>query len=172
MFEAPSLITNIPDISQIYATNDLQYDDLNEAVEQIDANIFLDTMDADTCHRWERILDIPQAETLADRRYKIKSTLIASLPYSYRVVARQLLTLCPYGVDILVNDARDFIKVGIALRDDNLVRDIESYLDRVLPLNMVTEVEIIYNRYDFFNSWKHAELGAYTHYELRTEYFD
>ena len=52
MFNAPEVITMIPDIQKIYDINDSQCEQLEAAVETMDKNIFLDSMDEKTFDIW------------------------------------------------------------------------------------------------------------------------
>ena len=99
MFNAPEIFSNIPDIAQIYEINDSQSDELDEALEQLDNNIFLDKMDVETCARWEDILEITSFDDdkIEDRRFRIKLKILEKLPYSYRVIIKRLDFLCPDG---------------------------------------------------------------------------
>ena len=59
MFDAPKIITQIPDIAQIYSINDKQAAEIEEAIEQLEGNIILDTMSEENTKDWERFLKLP-----------------------------------------------------------------------------------------------------------------
>ena len=83
MFNAPEVITMIPDIKKIYDINDTQCEQLEASVETLDKNIFLDTMDESTIERWEKILEIfPfDDDTLNDRRFRVKGKVISEFEF-------------------------------------------------------------------------------------------
>ena len=173
MFNAPDIITNIPEIAQIYAINDKQSYDLDLAIERMDQNIFLDTMDESTIARWEKMLQfVPLAtDTIEDRRFRVKSKVIEKLPYSYRVILKKLDTLCPLGYAFVMNDSKTDVAVKLALKTKNMINDVDVLLDQMLPLNMTYSVIVMWNSYEILSNMKHDELSAYTHKSLREDVF-
>ncbi len=135
MFNAPQIIGGINDIAQIYTINDAQCQELDAAVERMDANISLDNMDEDTIIRWEKMLEITPLdnESLRSRSFRIKTKVTEKLPYSYRVLKRMLdnlcgennyiLTLCKYSLECQIYDSA-------------IWGSVEELLESVLPLNI------------------------------------
>ena len=58
MFYAPEIIMNIKDIAEIYKINDSQEAELENAVEILENNIFLEKMGEQMIARWEKMLQI------------------------------------------------------------------------------------------------------------------
>ena len=117
MFEAPEIIKNIPDIKQIYDINEMQGDTLDQTVEQIDSDMNIDEMDASTVERWETILKIVPArsDTLDVRRFRIKTKITDSMPYTYRALERKLDDMCAGAYDIMIDRVNQSIKVNLFL---------------------------------------------------------
>lgn len=139
MFEAPAIIKSIPDIAKIYEINDRQSSDLDAALDALDANIFIDTMDADMTSKWERILDLYPAagDALSDRRARVKLKILERLPYSYRVIVSKVEAMCRELYDLQLDDART--ELSVIARFDTLRQSeiMEEMLERCLPLNMI-----------------------------------
>ena len=173
MFNAPEIFTNIPDIAQIYAINDAQIEELERAVEQMDSNIFLDTMDKETIERWENILMLNPMDndTLEDRRFRVKSKILEKLPYSYRVIIRKLDALCPDGYTFIINDSKTNVETKLALKSKKMISDVERFLDEVLPLNMTFVVSIMWNQYSLLAGHTYRELAEYTQGDIREAVF-
>ena len=170
-FDAPGIIENIPDIATIYETNDEQADELDEAIETLDDNIFLDDMHEDQIVRWENILKISPAtdDSWDDRRFRVKTKVLERLPYSYRVIINKLETLVPDGLEISVDADRLHLDISLALRSVKMLADVEEMVEKMLPLNMTFTIIILYNQYSIYiNRWTHGQMHAYTHEQLRS----
>lgn len=174
MFNAPIFISNIPDIKQIYLLNEQQGIELDEAIQRLNNNIFLNWMDEETCSRWEKILGLNRYDddSLDDRRYRIKSKVLERLPYSIRVIIDKLDVLCPNGYSLQINDAKTEINIQITLKSSKALRDVSEFLDNVVPLNMIYAVTVMYNSHKVLSDHTHSELGLYTHAQLLDHVFD
>lgn len=171
MFNAPEIIARIPDIAQIYIINQEQEDDLEAARDRLENNIFISTMDEETIQRWETMLDITPLdnEKVEERRFRIKSRIMEKIPYSYRVIFRKIQTLCVEGFLIEVNEKRTGIVVKLALHSKRMIEDVRKMLDETLPLNMVFDVSILWNRYVDFNKWTYGKMAERTYRQVREE---
>lgn len=171
MFNAPVIITNIPDIAQIYAINDRQCNDLDIAVEVMEQNLYLDTMNEDAISRWEGMLEIIPLDDdkLEDRRFRVKSKVLERLPYSIRVLRRRLDTLCPDGYVMTIDDNRIQISIQLTLKSKKMIQDVEKLLDEILPLNMYFELSILWNQWNTVKAFTYGQLSGRTWRELREE---
>lgn len=143
MFEAPEIFKQIPDIAQIYTINDRQSLQLDAATQELEDNLFLETMSEEQTGHWETILNIlpSNSDTLKDRRMRVKTKILERLPYSYRVICSRLTELCPNGYTLLINDTRTELKVVAELDSNRQIDILEEFLDSTLPVNICFEVE-------------------------------
>ena len=171
MFDAPKIFSNIPDIAQIYEINDKQSDGLDEAINQLNDDIFLDTMSESKTERWEKMLSITHQDndTISDRRFRIKAKVLEKLPYSYRVIINKLNTLCPNGYTFELSEDRIKVSVKLVLDSKKMINDVKDMLERMLPLNMLYSVEILYNTYAVLSGKTYDYLSSYTYQNLRDE---
>lgn len=174
MFNAPVIITNIPDIEQIYRVNDAQCEDLDAAIERMDQNLFLDTMNEEVIVRWENILGITPLDDdkVEDRRFRIKSKVMERLPYSFRVISHKLDTLCPNGYVMTISEDRTEIHIRLMLKSKKMIKDVGELMEDILPLNMFFNVTIAWNQHIVYATKKYGELKQYTHKMMREEIMD
>lgn len=174
MFNAPEVITDIPDIKLIYDINEKQGAALDNAVEGLDKDMFVSTMDEDTCVRWEKILDIDvdNDSTLEDRRLAVQLKVMERLPYSYRVILQKLQAIAPEGVAMVLADDRKSIEVKLSLKARKQQEIVYEYLDRVVPLDMLIAVSVIFNSHNTLGRFTHTQLHGYTQKQLREEVFN
>ena len=171
MFNAPNLIIQIPDIAQIYAINEEQGEQLDNDVEQINNDIFVDSMGDDVLKHWEKIfsIEVKDDASLEDRRFKVKSKLIERLPYSYRVMISKLNAMLPFGYDLYLNEDLTYMQVKVNLVTKYTLPDVQEFLEEIAPLNMFLEVILKYNTYGVLNQFTHGALGSYAYGQLVDE---
>lgn len=169
MFEAPEIIKNIPDIKQIYDINEMQGDTLDQTVEQIDSDMNIDEMDASTMERWETILKIVPArsDTLDVRRFRIKTKITDSMPYTYRALERKLDDMCAGAYDIVIDRINQSIKVNLGLASQKKINDVMNMLEEMVPLDMIIDTSVLYNAHGYLAQYPHCILAQFTHKELR-----
>lgn len=142
MFDAPEIIKQIPDIRQIYAINDTQSDEIDKALDDLENDIFVDTMTEEVTEHWEEFLSLTKqtGDTLSDRRTRVKAKILERLPYSYRVLARKIAELCEEVYSIELNDDRTGMEVyALFDRESQLLAMLEM-LESCLPLSVIYRV--------------------------------
>ena len=169
MFNAPQIITQIPDIAELYDINEDQCDDLDDAVQELDDDLFLSDMHESFIARWEKILGItPGADdTLPIRRFRIITQMMDKLPYSYRVLCEKLDALCPGGYELELTDNKTNANILIAVGSLSAQDSVSELLDRVLPLMMTYSISTLYTRYGRLTRYTHNELATRTHQQIR-----
>ena len=174
MFNAPEIIKNISEIVTIYNHNDVQEEELNNFINEMDDNISLDDMKESGIKKWEKILKVNHFDddTLEERRFRVKAKRLEKLPYSYRVIRRKLNILCGDNYTFDIDDKRSSVSVKIGLKSKRMKTDVISFLDDVLPLNMIFSVSILYNQHYKFKSLKYGEMKKYKHNDLREKVFE
>lgn len=174
MFEAPEIIMKIPDIAELYGINDVQNQNLEETVEEMGKNMFLDQMEEPMVARWEAMLKITPLgnETLNDRRFRVKTKAVGKPPYSLRVIKRKLDTICPEANTMTVSAGEEKVEIKLALKSKKMLEDVRELMEETLPLNMVYNVEIIWNQHLTLSKFTHGELRGSTHKSIREEVFE
>ena len=171
MFDAPVILKQIPDIDKIYEINEGQITELTGDVDQINDDLFVDTMSDDALKHWEKIygLTVYNDESLNDRRVKVKGKMLEKLPYSYRVILRNLDTLLPNGYEFAIDQDLLSVTVKVNLTDKYLIANVTQLMEDTVPLNMLLTVELLYNTYAVLGLHTHAELASYTYQGLNDE---
>lgn len=168
MFRAPEILADIPDLKQMYAINEKQISELQSHIEQMDNNIFLDTMDETQTARWEGMLCIipDDNETLEERRFAVKTKVFGNQNYTFKVLQKKMIALCG---DIEVTRTYRHVSVKVALSSAKMASRIDELLDEVLPLDMTYEVIILYNTWDDISKYTWGELSKYTWQQIKTD---
>ena len=173
LFDAPQIFMQIPDIKQLYEINDGQERDLDTAVEELENNLFFETMGEENVKKWEALLQsmVPDSDTLDDRRLRVKAKTLEKMPYTYRTLVRRLETLCPDGYKIETFDEENgpYMNIKVALKSKRMIDAVQELLEECLPLNVSINVMIMYNTYEVLEGFAYEELEKFTYEQLREE---
>ena len=107
-------------------------------------------------------------DTLDERKFRILSRMNQELPYTMLKLKESLTTLCGEdGFFIELRSEDYYIKVKLALSNKNNYQEVSDLLTKMIPANLIQEVQIMYNGHKILKEFTHAELGIKTHEELR-----
>ena len=169
----PQVVKNIKEYKAIM--NDAEQPEIVVGWRNID-NIwydqFIDSLTDNGCDRWEKMLKIqPKAtDTVEIRRFRIKTKLNEDLPYTYNALVHMLNNLCGEGhYTIQIDNDKYKIKILIELTVKRMRDEVESTIKRIIPANLILEVDLRYNQHKTLAKYTYKQLSKYTHIELREE---
>ena len=173
----PNILDYLPqflkDIKEMVAHADGENPELAylwEAIEQAWNDQFLYTMGEYGIQRWENIIGItPLAtETLEDRRFRIINRLNSNVDYTYRRVWEHLAQMC--GADGFTMEYIAEIwtlQIRVMLHQKHMYSEMRRWLLEIRPLNIILDIDLLYNTHRILSQFTHAHLSQYTHAELR-----
>ena len=83
---------------------------------------------------------------------------------------QQLILLCGENGYKLVLDIEKYtMTVKVALISKNMMESVKALLEQVVPCNILLEVGLLYNTYQFLEAYTYEQLGTYTYGDLREE---
>lgn len=170
----PPFMVRYDEMNQILTTEEAQFQDVEDTHNMMVDNRFIVSCDETGIARFEDMLGIsPLAnDTLEGRRFRVLTYWNKVLPYNYAYLDNQLESLCGRGkYRINLNTAALTLIVKIALSVQNMFTDCEKLIRSIVPCNVVTEVQLMYNTHEDLALHTHGELASYTHQQLRTEEF-
>lgn len=169
----PEYLREYEEIQVISRVQQLAAEQLWKDVESMWANQFIATLDEDGCRRWERMLGIRNKDTysLKDRRNKIAILMTDQRPYTLRNLKNRLAAICGgkdgYEIDIDYVNCR--ILVNVSLGAKNRIADVRKMLQEMLPANMTSNTELLYNTYKVLSEFAYGEFLPYTYEQLRSD---
>lgn len=122
--------------------------------------------------RRERMLNIfpSGSDTLETRKFRLLTFYNQQAPYTRRVLRNLLTALCgENGYTLSIDAVNKIIRVRVELTVRGMFNAVQDLLERIVPANMVIDVQLRYNQYNKFSSFTHAQLAAFTHNQLRNE---
>ncbi len=172
MRKIPDVLKDVREIKALIDTENIEMNLLNAALALYLNNTFVETADSYGIGRWEAMLQIvPKlTDTLDERRFRVLSRINERLPFTIRSLEQQLATLCgPSGYTVELLHEQYLLKVRVELTAKSKLEDVRAMLTRVVPANIVIDLDLRYNRHSDFDGFTHEELSAYTHQQLRDE---
>lgn len=122
--------------------------------------------------RRERMLKITPftSDTLDERKFRLLTRYNEDIPYTVPNLRIQLTNLCGlngYKMNLINNTFTLIVKVElVAKRNLETVREM---LERVTPLNMIIDLDLMYNQHKTLHLYTHRQLQQFTQLALRNE---
>lgn len=168
----PEFMRDYKEIQQIMEVEQKEVGFLWDSTKKLLNEAFVNEESEMGASRWEKILYIVPKDTdnLLVRNFRIHGRLVEALPYTYRVLESTLKALCgENGYHIDSNYDKFVITIKVALTVKKLRQEIEALCERMIPLNLFIEVELMYNTHELLQPFTHQQLANSTHQQLRDE---
>lgn len=168
----PPILQNINTVKIIMYSED---EDINElffnASNLKNDQYFFDATEK-AIKRYEKMLSITSkaTETLDERRFRLFLRYNKQMPYTVTVLERQLTAICgANGYEMNLDYKNLVLTVKINLMAKNMFKEVENYLDNVVPLNVIIDLDLLYNQYYKLSKITHNQLSNFTQYQIRNE---
>jgi hypothetical protein len=143
---------------------------LNDNINVVLNNEFVQSSTEYGVERWEKLLEImpPAGQSLDDRKAVILLRLLERLPFTYRQLISFLNSNIGenlYTVDLYPDDYR--LTVILAIAVEALYDPVMAMLRRVVPANIILDLQINYNKHNYVGEFLHEELHPYTHWQIK-----
>ena len=167
----PLVIKRILEFEKIADAENPEINNLWTAHKDVLDNQFIKTLTEEGCKRWENILNIVPmgTDTLEDRRFRILARINADLPFTFRQLENMLYALCGdyYTCELVNNEYKLVIRLALSVKRQ--YDEVSSLLKKVVPANLLIDLDLLWNQYLTLEPFTHEELEIYTHQELREE---
>ena len=168
----PSFMQEHKEMQEIMKAEQPEIDLLWIAAEGVFADQFILDATTNGVSRWESMIGISPkgTDTLEERKFRILSELNQELPYTFRKLEQVLTTLCgPDGYLVRLFAAEYRVSVRVALNNSSNYSEVKNIVNKMIPANMMCNVELMYTTHDELKVFTHGEMTAYTHEQLRNE---
>ena len=168
----PEWLRDFSEMKKLARAEQDQAEKLWKSCESIWDNNFIDTLDSRGCDRWEAMLHIKPKDsyTLAERRNNIKSRVVEQRPFTVKKLRQMLEAICGAGkYELSIEPDKYKITCKIELTSKNMLSDVQELLARMVPANMVIDLNLKYNTYKMLTQFSHKQLKVYTQSQLREE---
>ena len=167
----PDIMRDYEEIKQITNAEQREMEALWKACDSLLKEAFVQTETEVGAERWEKILDIKPKDTdsLEVRNFRIMGRLVEDLPYTDRVFARQLAALCGEKgyTEELTAEKGLTMKIRVAITAKELKDEVVKLADRVVPANIILDIQLMYNTHRMLKRFTHGQLAAMTHTQVK-----
>lgn len=165
-------IKSTKEFQMIDKIEEIELDQLQDAIKDLIDDQFIESATLKGIERREKILKLTPFydDTLESRRFRILSQWNSSLPYTQRALINLLERLCgKEGYKFEIDFGSYTLKVRLALSVKRMEQEVATKIRKMVPANMIVNVELMYRKYEALKSYTHEQLATYTHYALREE---
>lgn len=167
---APPILQELEEYKALMSAEQQQIDTLWNLAHAFLDEALVDQATGEGLKRWEKILGITYLDTdeARVRRLRIQAKIMEDVPYTESVLRNILTGLCGkdnYSIDIKYEEYRVTIKV--ALVSKKLKDEVVTMAERVVPANMILDIDLMYNTYGILRGYTHRQLRQFTHRQLR-----
>lgn len=122
--------------------------------------------------RRERPLKIipKTSDTLDVRKFRLLSRYNEDIPYTVPNLRNQLANLCGtngYRMNLVNNTFTLIVKVELVAKQN--LDTVGELLERVVPLNMIIDLDLMYNQHKTLRQFTHRQLQQFKQAVLRNE---
>ncbi|AZK48784.1 putative phage tail protein [Paenibacillus lentus] len=168
----PPVLHEIKELVEIANIENHTLSELWNKVDDVLNNQFISSINTDGAERYEKMLNIsaPATDTLETRRFRILTKNQEQAPYTYKVTKQLLNSLLGEGhYEMTRNVAEKSLTVKVELTVKGQFEAVKVMLERITPQNMILTVELRCNQNSLLKQYRHSQLAAYTHQQLRSE---
>lgn len=165
------ILQEIKEIKIITDCDDTENAELNICINNLYKDQFITTTEV-AIKRYEDMLGIVAkgTESLEDRRFRVLATYNKQLPYTKIILKQNLNTLCgENGYSLTIDYANKILTVKVTLIAKSMYETVQSYLEGVIPMNLVVDLSLLYNQYFTLEQYTWMYLEQYTWEQLREE---
>jgi hypothetical protein len=160
------------DVQEVYRIESVEVQVLWDLLIKIFKEQYIYTADEYGLDQWEKILELqPEPTDSADtRRFVILAALLGQRPYTMIKLRELLDTLCGEGNYKIIEDFNNYrIKFKISLGVKKQRDIVANMLKQIIPMNLIFDVDLLYNRHIDLSRFTHKELAEFTHFALNQE---
>ena len=151
----PPVLKEVEELNNILDVQQSEIYNLKDSVDRMFKDQFIADATEQGLSKWEKIFGIqPKAtESESDRKFRIYTRLSEQLVLTLPRLKQQLGYLCNNDYSVSVKSNYD---------------DVAALLKRVVPANIIIDLDLLYNRYMDLN-YTHDYLSQYTYKQVRDE---
>lgn len=168
----PNVIKELEEFKQIMQAEQKQVDELWKFIYAILNEAFVDTAEDIGLKRWESILDIIPLDTDSAevRRMRIHARMLEDAPYTWNSFKQMLGGLCGEdGYTLELKKKEYTLVIKVALTSKKLKDEVVKMADRVVPANLILDIDLLYNTYELLKQITWGQATEKTYKDLRDE---
>lgn len=160
----PPFMQDVKEIKKIMNISQPEIEKINENIENILKDFFVMEASEEGVKRYEKIVKIKPklTDTLDKRKYDILSVYNQTLPFTLETLKQRLNALCGengYFINISYNEF--MLNLTLKLNNIKLLNTVSNMLENIVPVNMIINIYIDYNKWQDFCKLKWVQAKLY-----------
>lgn len=138
----PEFMKQFKEIQEIMKVEEQMLQGVEEQVETVLNNNFIEYCDEDGIKEFEKLLNIMPAteDTLENRKAVVLSRWNNELPYTLQTLCNRLNVLCGNSGYMLDTSKITDYHINCMVYDDTFLKQVEKLFDDIVPLNIYYEI--------------------------------
>lgn len=160
------------ELNELLSVTQFETTDIWRNIQNILDDQFILTATKNGIERWEKFLEIraKASETLDERRIIVLTRINEQRPFTIAVLRDLLDGLCGADAYSLTVYPQNFVlQIRLALPIKLRLDPIREMLERVVPVNIIIDLDLQYNSHSDITKFTHRELSKHMHSQLKDE---
>lgn len=169
---APPISRDAQGVQEVYRIESLEVQALWDILVEIFQEQFIRGATSFGLEAWEEIFNIPVPEdsTAEERRTMILIALAGQRPFTMIKLRELLDGICGVGGYKIIEDFTNYtvhfrVALGVKRQRDAM----SQLLKEILPMNLIYDIDLLYNRHIDLHRFTHKELAQFKHFQLNQE---
>lgn len=168
----PAIMQEVREFQQISVAENSELNLVWEELQNVLDDQFIRDATLNGVARREKPLKIipKTSDTLDVRKFRLLSRYNEDIPYTVPNLRNQLANLCGvngYRINLLNNTFTLIVKVELVAKQN--LDTVRELLERMVPLNMIIDCDLMYNQHKTLLVYTHRQLQQFTQFTLRNE---
>lgn len=168
----PIVLREFEEFKELFKAEQKEVDELWDMIYGILNEAFIDTAENTGLRRWETILNITplDTDTTEVRRMRIHARMVEDVPYTWNNFKKMLDSLCGEdGYTLELKNEEYTLVIKVALKNKKLKNEVADMCERVVPANLILDIDLLYNTYELLKSITWEQASAKTWQQMRDE---
>lgn len=168
----PNILKELEEFKQLMNAEQKQVDDLWNMIYKILNEAFIETAESDGLTRWETILNLTplDTDTAEVRRMRIHAKILEAVPYTWETLKQMFDGLCGEdGYKLELKNKEYTLVIKVALTSKRLKDEVVKMADRVVPANLILDIDLLYNTYELLKQITWGQATEKTYKDLKDE---
>lgn len=168
----PDILKEVREFQMLAAAENPEIELLSNALADGMDQQFIRTAKKHGIARLEKMIGIipKAADTLDERKFKLLAKYNENVPYTVPKLEEMLTTLCGAdGYSLEIDNSSFTLRVKVELTSKKNRSTVVELAERIVPVNMVVIVELMYNQWQMVTGFSWNDGSAKTWGQLREE---
>ncbi len=163
----PEFIRNVEDIKKITEAEQPEFDNLNDDIDNIQNEMFIETASVNGIERFEKVYEIENkgSEDIDFRKYRLMLKIIGGEHITIAERLDKLIGSGKYAMSFDFDEIRLEIRVNV--ENKKYVNEAYELLDKIIPCNIILDVGVLYTSHGMIKKYTHKELAEFKHSEIK-----